>query len=90
MEAGLIDEPFADGSLKFIAAERGVQALSNDGAADPDSDDKVGVLTRKLSPAELEALLQKREEQMRTSDRTSDGTSDGRTVSKPIELLKEY
>ena len=40
VEAGLIDEPFADSSLKLIAAERGVQALSNDGAADPDSDDK--------------------------------------------------
>ena len=81
VEAGLIDEPFADSSLKLIAAERGLRALANDGAADPDSDDKVGVLTRKLSPAELEALLQKRGEQMRASDRTSGETDQWQRVA---------
>ena len=81
VQAGLIDEPFADSSLKLIAAERGVQALSNDGAADSDSDDKVGVLTRKLSHAELEALLLKREEQMRTSSRTSGETDQWHRVA---------
>ena len=97
VQAGLIDEPFADSSLKLIAAERGVQALSNDGAADSDSDDKVGVLTRKLSHAELEALLLKREEQMRTSSRTSGETDQWRVYKfitdrlsgggKPLRLI---
>ena len=81
VQAGLIDEPFADSSLKLIAAERGVQALSNDGAADSDADDKVGVLTRKLSHAELEALLRKREEQMCTSSRASGETDQWQRVA---------
>ena len=87
VESGYIDEPFADSALKLIAAERGIRALANDGAADPDSDDRAGVLTRKLSPAELETLLQKREQQMRTSERASGDTDQWRVYKFITESL---
>lgn len=70
---GLIDQGQAESMFACIKAERGEGAVVNDlageGAEDPDAAVQRG--SRKLTPAQLEALLEKRIQQMK------EGLTDG-------------
>ena len=89
VQEGHINEGDAEAMLKVIAAERGHVPTENDGAIGDDSKNAGGgVLTHKLSPAQLEELLAKRIEQMRAGRTDGTDTDQYRVFKFIIEALQ--
>ena len=87
---GLIDQGQAEAMFACIKAERGEGAVVNDlageGAEDPDTVGQRG--SRKLTPAQMEALLEKRVQQMKEGRADGSDTDQYRVFKFIVEGLQ--